>query len=204
MNGGAYYKLGKNNGETPRRSYRCYTTNIWGAKHGCGKIRRMAEPVELLVTDLVLKRYGSPKFAAAIKRAYQESGPDELSAFLDEAQGYRLRIQEVEDAYKGGRPGMDIDTMLRVKLDLEEELDKVSAKIARHSTGRILAAIPAGKNVREAWDKADIDQRRALIGLIVKRVVILPGRPGRQRWHHEGTGRTFVFDPKRVLIEWKF
>jgi site-specific DNA recombinase len=204
MNGGAYYKVRKSDGEAPRRSYRCYTTNIWGAKHGCGKLRRLADPVELLVTDLVLKRYSSPKFAMAIRRAYQDSGPDELSTYLDEAQGYRLKIQEVEDAYKAGRPGMDIDTMLRIKLDLEEELDKVNTKIARHSTGRVLAAIPAGKNVHAAWDKADIDQRRALIGLIVKRVVILPGRPGRQRWHHEETGQTFVFDPERVLIEWKF
>jgi site-specific DNA recombinase len=204
MNGGAYYKVSKSHGEEPRRSYRCYTTNIWGAKHGCGKLRRMADPVELLVTDLVLRRYSSPKFAAAIKRTYQDSGPDELSTYLEEAQGYRLKIQEIEDAYKAGRPGMDIDTMLRIKLDLEEELEKVNAKIARHSTGRILAAIPAGKNVRAAWDRADIDQRRALIGLIVKQVVIMPGRPGRQRWHHRETDQTFVFDPERVVIEWKF
>ncbi len=204
MNGGAYYKVPKSRGGQPQRSYRCYAINIWGAKHGCGKIRRRAEPVELLVTDLVLKRYSSPNFAAAIKRAYQDGGQDELSAYLDEAQGYRLKIQEVEDAYKAGRAGMDIDTMLRIKLDLEEELEKVNAKVARHSTGRVLAAIPAGKNVREAWDKADIDQRRALIGLIVKRIVILPGRPGKKRWRHKDTDQTFAFDPELVQVEWKF
>ena len=204
MNGGAHYKVPKSRGGTPQRSYRCYTINIWGAKHGCGKVRVLADPVELLVTDLVLKRYSSPNFAAAIKRAYKDSGQDELSGYLDEAQGYRLRIQEVEDAYKAGRPGMNIDTMLRIKLDLEAELEKVNAKVARHSTGRVLAAIPAGKNIREAWNKADIDQRRALIGLIVRRVLVLPGRPGRKRWHHKETSQTFVFDPERVLIEWKF
>jgi len=204
MNGGAYYRVPKSRGGQPQRSYRCYAVNIWGAKHGCGKIRRRAEPVELLVTDLVLKRYSSPKFAEAIKRAYQDGGQDELSAYLDEAQSYRLKIHEVEDAYKAGKPGMDIDTMLRIKLDLEEELEKVNAKVARHSTGRVLAAIPAGKNVREAWNKADIDQRRALIGLIVKRIVILPGRPGKKRWHHKETDQTFAFDPELVQVEWKF
>ena len=204
MNGGAHYKVPKSQGGEAQRSYRCYTTNIWGAKHGCGKLRCAADPVELLVTDLVLERYSSPNFAAAIRRAYRDSGHDELSAYLDEAQGYRLKIQEVEDAYKAGRPGMDIDTMLRIKLDLEEELEKVNNKVARHSTGRVLTAIPAGKNIREAWNKADIDQRRALIGLIVRRIVVRPGRPGRKRWHHKATGQTFFFDPGRVVIEWMF
>jgi site-specific DNA recombinase len=204
MNGGAYYKVLKSRGGEPRRTYRCYTTNIWGEKHGCGKVRVMADPVELLVTDFVLKRYSSPQFAEAIKRAYQDSGQDELSAYLDEAQGYRLKIQEVEAAYKAGLPGMDLNTMLRLKLDLEEDLEKVNAKVARHSTGRVLTAIPRGENIRAAWDKADLDQRRALIGLIVKRIVVMPGRPGKKRWHHEATDRIFIFDPDRVRIEWKF
>lgn len=204
MNGGAHYKVPKSRGGAPQRSYRCYTTNIWGAEHGCGKVRVLADPVELLVTDLVLKRYSSPNFAAAIKRAYKDNGQDELSSYLDEAQGYRLKIQEVEDAYKAGKRGMDIDTMLRIKLDLEAELEKVNAKVARHGTGRVLAAIPAGKNIREAWEKADLDQRRALIGLIVRRIVVFPGRPGRKRWHHPATDQAFIFDPERVRVEWKF
>lgn len=62
--------------------------------------------------------------------------------------------------------------------------------------------MPAGKNLREAWNSADLHQRRALIELIVRRVVCLPGKPGRKRWCHEATGQTF-FDPERVLIEWE-
>ncbi len=203
--GNTYYPgLAKSQGGKLQRSYRCDTSDIHGLAHGCGKVRRMADPVELFVTELVLKRYSSPTFAEAIRRAYQDSSHDELSAYLEEAQTYRLKIQEVEEAYKSSRPGMDLDTMLRIKLDLEEALEAIHAKVARHSTGRVLAAIPAGENVYEAWEKADFDQRRALISLIVRRIVLLPGRPGRKRWHHKPTDQTFAFDPERVLIEWKF
>jgi DNA invertase Pin-like site-specific DNA recombinase len=202
--GNTYYPLPKSQGGKPQRSYRCHTSDIYGLAHGCGKVRRMADPVELFVSELVLKRYSSPTFAEAIRRAYQDSGHDQLSAYLEEAQTYRLKIQKVEEAYKSSRPGMDLDTMLRIKLDLEEALEAIHAKVARHSTGRVLAAIPAGENVHEAWDKADFEQRRALVSLIVRQIVLLPGRPGRKRWHHKATGQTFAFDPERVLIEWKF
>src|SRR6266536_1769157 len=203
--GNTYYPgLAKSQGGKLQRSYRCDTSDIHGLAHGCGKVRRMADPVELFVTELVLKRYSSPTFAEAIRRAYQDSSHDELSAYLEEAQTYRLKIQEVEEAYKSSRPGMDLDTMLRIKLDIEEALEAIHAKVARHSTGRVLAAIPAGENVYEAWDKADLDQRRALVTLIVRRIVLLPGRPGRKQWHHKATDQTFAFDPERVLIEWKF
>ncbi len=202
--GNTYYPLPKSQGGQPQRSYRCHTSDIHGLAHGCGKVRRMADPVELFVSELVLKRYSSPSFAEAIRRAYQDSGHDQLSAYLEEAQTYRLKIQEVEEAYKSSRPGMDLDTMLRIKLDLEEALEAIHAKVARHSTGRVLAAIPAGENVYEAWDKADFEQRRALVSLIVRKIVLLPGRPGRKQWHHKATGQAFAFDPERVLIEWKF
>ena len=186
------------------RIYRCRRLNVYGTEYGCGKISRYADPVELFVADAVLKRYSSPNFAGAIKQAYQETGQDQAAALLDEAEGYRLRKQEIEAAYKTGAEGMGIDRMLRLTLDLDEEIRKVEAKLNQLSTGRILAAIPSGQSIYEAWDKADLHQRRALIGMIVKRVIILPVRAGGGLWTHERTGRSFQFDPGRVLVEWLF
>jgi site-specific DNA recombinase len=46
-------------------------------------------------------------------------------------------------------------------------------------------------------DEAQIIRRRSLIGLLVQRVTVQPGYPGRARW------RGFVFDPEKVEIRWK-
>jgi len=188
----------------PHRAYRCRSINAWGVQHGCGKIRRLAEPLELLVADAVLDRYSSPDFADALKRAYQDNNEhDRLSELLDEAEGYKHRLQELEDEWKAGAKGLDLKSMLRYKADLEESIERVNAKMSRLSTGRVLAAIPAGKSIHEAWDKADLDQKRMLISLIVEKVVLLPGRPGSKRWYHKRTGQRFIFDADKVRIHWR-
>jgi site-specific DNA recombinase len=59
--GGAYGKSGYSG-----RRYRCKKINAHVMEYGCGQISRLAEPVELLVSRAVLRRYSSPAFAEAL------------------------------------------------------------------------------------------------------------------------------------------
>ena len=69
-------------------------------------------------------------------------------------------------------------------------------------------------SLREAWKTADVHWRRQLIGLVVDKVILHPGRPGgrrfpdpeRDEWEAElaeRLDRQWRFDPAAVEIRWK-
>jgi site-specific DNA recombinase len=187
------------------RRYVCTPVNSHLMPHGCGHLTRMAEPVELWVADQVLERFSSPSFAEELRRAYQdETANDELSLLLDEAQGYSLRLGELEQAWKKGNKNLDLDTMLRLKADLKEALNEVDAKMDKLTIGRMLSAVVTGEGVYEAWDEMDLDQRRVLIALVVNWVKLYPGQGGRKAWKHKRTGKVFNFNTNLVKVDFKF
>jgi hypothetical protein len=73
----------------------------------------------------------------------------------------------------------------------------------RLDSTRILASVPFGQTVRQIWDNADLGLKQSLIGLLVVKIVIKPGRPGGKRWTDENTGRSWQFDPSNLEIKWK-
>jgi hypothetical protein len=77
--GGSY----GNRGQSGRR-YRCKKVNAYAMEHGCGKIARLAEPVELVVSHAVLLRYSSPEFADALAKSSKADGDGELSHLIGE------------------------------------------------------------------------------------------------------------------------
>ena len=57
--------------------------------------------------------------------------------------------------------------------------------------------LPERGRLRDVWDTASLEWRASVIKLLVKRVVIDPGRPGGGLY--EGRWR---FDPELVKVEW--
>jgi site-specific DNA recombinase len=194
--GGAY----GNRGHTGRR-YRCKKANVYGLKHGCGKISRLAEPVELVVTDAVLKRYSSEAFVAALTETPDPTENADFTQLVNDEALFKENIFKVEKLFTSGK--IDDETMLRLKGDIERELEAVRAKMAKHETGRLLLTMPTDSSLLEAWDLADLDQRRQLVSLLVERVTLLPSRPGGHYWTHERSEQRYVFDPSAVQIAWR-
>jgi hypothetical protein len=60
-----------------------------------------------------------------------------------------------------------------------------------------LAQIPLDGTLAELWAEADLDFKRDLIKLLVKKVVVLPGRT-QVMWR----GR-LMFDPSLIQIHWE-
>ncbi|MGW3290387.1 recombinase family protein [Streptomyces sp. NPDC001002] len=195
----------RDDGQGPITAYRCNTHDQYGDKVGCG-LRRLAEPIELLVTDAVLYRYDSPGFIHALRRSYQEdSKNDELGKLIDKAQQLQGRLNELEDAWTKGTEGLDLASMLRMKTAMQAELKTVNAKLEHSAAGQMVAAITTG-GVKEAFGKADFAQQRVYIGLIVEEIIIDPVEPTDPRplWTHEATGKSWRFDPSKVRIKFKY
>lgn len=187
------------------RRYRCRSHDDVGIKVGCG-LQRLAEPVELLVLDAVRYRYNSPGFIEALQRAYETNAEhSELSQLIRRAQKLRSELDELEDAWSEGTEGLDLKTMLRMKAAKEKQLKTVSAQMERSAAGQMAAAISKG-SIDEAFEKADMDQLRVYVDLVVEKVRFMPTKPNGKRntWKHEATGKSWLFEPKDIQIIFKF
>jgi site-specific DNA recombinase len=178
----------------PRRRYRCRTIDVYGQTTGCGKIVRMAEPVELLVSEAVLHRLDSPEMAAALA----PSGED-VSGLLERYNTQKARLDDLITDYATGL--LSREQLAQAKSIVEEAIEATRAEMAKLERGRTVAAVPAGQTIREAWEAASLDWRRELVGLLVERVTLHPGRTGACRWSYGG--RTWQFDPRKVEIAWR-
>ena len=52
--------------QEPKRRYSCHKSDNYGRYIGCGKVSRLAEPIEILVTEAVIYRLESEAMAALL------------------------------------------------------------------------------------------------------------------------------------------
>jgi DNA invertase Pin-like site-specific DNA recombinase len=189
-----------------RRRYYCRATDDRGVQVGCGKVTRLAEPVEALVREAVLERLDSPGMAEALGAAAQN---DEVAGLLGAYQNRKLKLDDLVADYASGL--LNREQLAQAKAIVEDAMEDLRRRMDKLSSGRVLAALPAGRSIREEWEAADdLDWRRSLVSLLVERVVIYPGRPGPRRWPAdddakllERVGRQWCFDPGKVEIVWR-
>ena len=75
---------------------RCYVCATGVGLHGCGKIRRLADPVEALVRDALFATVDSPEFAAKVKAASKGDGS---KAARETADGIRAKLTRLTDEW---------------------------------------------------------------------------------------------------------
>jgi site-specific DNA recombinase len=189
----------KVNGTLQRRYY-CVPEDSSGQKRGCGKVSRIAEPLEALVTNGVLRLLGSEGLARAFGQATQDG---DMQAALGEYQETKSSLGQLLADYYMERNKYAKDEMLKVKAELEARLEQVTRKMERLDSTRILASVPFGQTVRGIWDNADLSLRQSLIGLVLEKIVILPGRTGSRKWRDKETDREWQFDYRNVELHWK-
>ena len=158
--------------------------------NGCGKISRLAEPVEAEVTSRVLAALDSKAFTRALQRA---QGDDHRERELLD----RLRVDQAAldqlavDHYAERALGRS--EYLAARSTLEGRVEAARRELARTTGRHTLDRLPSGgQAVAEAWAAADLDWRRAVLGAVVERVVLQPARRGVNR-----------FDPKKVEVLWR-
>jgi DNA invertase Pin-like site-specific DNA recombinase len=147
----------------------------------------VAKQVDKLVAERMLERLTGPSLSEALLGPAGETGDESLGSTLAELAATQTRLQGLDDDFylRGSLPE---GRYRSVRAKLEREIDRLHAS-ADAATKRRIALDP---DPRACWAAADFQQRRELVRLVVKRVEIMPGRPG--------IGR---FDPTRVRIDFK-
>jgi site-specific DNA recombinase len=187
-----------------RRRYYCLPADNRGMKRGCGKVSRLAEPVDLLVSEAVLDVLDSPRMAELLATAAEDQETAEL---LDRHRSHKMKLDDLVADYASGL--LDREQLAHAKAVVEEAMEQTRRRLDKLASGRALAAVPVDTSLREAWETADVHWRRQLIGLVVDKVILHPDRPGGRRWPEDGSdlagriGQQWRFNPAAVEIRWK-
>jgi site-specific DNA recombinase len=147
----------------------------------CGKLTVLAEPVETIVTEMMLHALDGPKMRRALarprRRGQNGDTPERLRAELE------LLAASAAD--------IGVREYLRARQPLEEKLNRVLAELDHDDTDTVLAPIVGAPDVRAAWEHQDLDHRRAVLAAVIDHVTIAPAK-------HGGT-----FDPERIEVTWR-
>lgn len=150
----------------------------------------MAEPIEMLVGEAVLYRLESEDLATLLVPKTLDIRP-----LLEHYQLLQQRSIDLVQDYASGL--LNRHELAQAKNTVEAEIDKLQAELAAVQSRQVFSVLEAGQAVKDVWEKEGMEWRRNLISLLVEKVIVQPGYPGRSRW------RGFVFDPSKIEIRWR-
>jgi DNA invertase Pin-like site-specific DNA recombinase len=172
------------------RSYACA---VGAGRAGCGRTTRLAEPLEAHVRDAVIAALDSSAMVKALRAARGEAGQGEAAALAgrvraDEAALEQLALDHYVDRVIGRAE------FLAARATLEGRITANRRALGQLAERQAALIVPdgGGAAVREAWEAGDLEWRRALLAVVVDRVVLHPCVRGRP-----------TFDPTKVEIVWR-
>jgi site-specific DNA recombinase len=189
--GGDMRGMGKtdDNGKYIRR-YGCKKYNLRGEVVGCNSVFRIAEPLELLVTEAVLLRFDSPQVAQALAPVEDRARVQQLTEELLRLQERRHELA-VEHALT---PLEDYGIMVAT---IKGKSDEIHGQLNKLRNDKAKAAmVPAIGSIRERFETASMEWKASVIRLVVEKVVVNPSRGWGSKW------RGYQFSPKDVQIIW--
>jgi DNA invertase Pin-like site-specific DNA recombinase len=149
---------------------------------GCGKIQRVADKLEALITEAI--------FVAVESETWDRTGEepnDPVAPLYQELARLQGVYDRLED--KVAREVIKESTAKRQRFELDREMDAVRREIDRHRGGQVIGLVP--RNLRDVWPDLSLDRRRNIIKAVLVKVTINP-QPN-----------AVVFDPDAVVPEWR-
>ena len=180
--------LSRSRGHGGQPCYQCINTSPY---HGCGSLSVVGKPLDDLVRDAVFEVVEGPRLAKAIKAiAGEDSEQKDLLESIrdDEASLEQLAKDHYADKLIS-RP-----EFLEARKVIEGRIDRSKRLLARYTEASVLASLPHDPQaLRQAWETRGLDWRRAVIKVVLERIVVGPPEKRGRNW----------FDPSRVTFEWK-
>lgn len=191
--GADMYGQGKKYGGKYVRRYAGKKWNNHGEQVCCNTVFRIAEPVELLVSEAVLERFDSPEVAKALAGTNNEMRVTELVQTIAKWSRRKdeLAAEHAMEPLEGYRTM--VATLKGQIEDAQNELTSLRSEKAKS------LLLPKEGGLRNVWKTASMEWKHAVIRLIVEKVVITPCRPGSRMWPNKEGWR---FDPSSVTIKW--
>lgn len=161
-----------------------------GPDHGgCGRLTVVADPLERLITDLVLEALDTPELAAALAG---KTAQDEQSAALSERLATdKNRLHELSEIWADGH--ITRAEWMTARKPIEARIADAERRLARASRGHALhGVIGQGEALRSQWATLNLTRRHAIVAAVLNCAVISPGVPGAR-----------TLDPERVQhLDW--
>lgn len=159
-------KLVATRDSTGKRVYVCKRDSH---RQGCGRLKRLADPIDQLVTELVISILEDSDLKVPVAdddefgKLWAEKKELEDSLAQLAIDHYRLKVI--------GRPAF-----LAAHEAVEAELAAVQRQLDRATMHRHVKELPAGEVAQEEWDAHadDLAWRRELIGILIEKVIIKP------------------------------
>lgn len=159
-----------------QRTYRCGQTR--------GHLSRAAEPVDDLVTEVTIRRLSAPDAADLLSTSTVDVG-----VLRDEAMALRGRLSELADLFADGT--ITSAQLARGTDRARTRLDVVEQELASAGGVSVLGELITADDVRAAWDRLDLDRKRAVIDTLMTITLLPPGQGAR------------IFRPETVRIDWR-
>jgi site-specific DNA recombinase len=188
MTGGAHKSLRETNSK-PR--YRC--SDRPGIKPaGCGKVTRLAQPVDILVTEAVLSMIDTSE----LSRLLQCDTGQDVKPLLQHYQRLERRKRDLVDDFATGL--LTRGELVQARMAVERQIRHVQAQLTQLQPQRAQVPVPAGQTMREAWETGSLAWHRMVLALLIERIVIRPAPPTYTNYHG------YRFSPEGIEIIWKY
>jgi len=177
--------VGQRREKTATRTYVC----LGGAGgSGCGGLACVAEPLEALVVEALMMRLDTPALARTL--ATVGGGGRGEDGLAEELMAAEAKLEELADMWANDEIGRA--EWARARKPVESRRDaaqrRLDGEVRRNASAHWEGKAGA---LRNAWPAMNLDQRRAVIGAVIERVVVKPTKV---------RGR---FDPERIDVVWR-
>jgi DNA invertase Pin-like site-specific DNA recombinase len=150
----------------------------------CGGVATNAAHTDAHVRDMVLTALDSPALGA---RLQQHQGGD--SELVSQLRADEEQLEELATAW--AQREISRREWMAARTPIEQRLEKARSQLARQSHANVLQAfIGTFDDMLARWEQMNTSQRRAVVGAVVRRIVVEPANP-RKRW-----------DPDRFKPDW--
>ena len=117
----------------------CVPRDNRGVKKGCGKVARIAEPIERLVTAAVLDVLDSPEMGRMLAAASENN---EMRTLVDQYEGQKLKMNELIEDYASGL--LNRDQLAHAKSIVESAMEETKRRMEKIQAGSIFRPLPPG------------------------------------------------------------
>ncbi len=170
--GGKLRSARKQNG---KRAYSCRKGPGLG---GCGSLVILADPVEDEVRQYVVGKLCDPKYRKQLARL-AESADDETDTLADRLADIEAQRDRLLDLYLEAKVAKSAYERRYEALTAESEA--LQRKVFSGPNNAVLRDLPPSvEQLSALWDDKGIGFQRQLIDLVIQRVDVRPGQPGRR------------------------
>lgn len=150
----------------------------------------VAEPVEELVLESVLRALDSAAFMEAVSRT--DATQPALDAAMAQLNEDEAALAQLSDDYYVDKR-ISRGEFFRARESLAQRIEKTKQNIQRAGSDAVLSGLDTGADaVRRAWTERDLEWRRSLLRQVIARIEIARATK---------RGRN-MFDHNRVRIVW--